>query len=200
MRELDVRAQDFDLRMTLNSGQVFHWEKVGAGFCGAIGDRAAYVEQRDNTLRAKVEDGVVRCRRDKRPGTMARSPTAARAAQLVQNYFALDHPLEEICESFPPDGLMNSARAFCSGLRIIRQPKWECLATFICSSMKQVAHIRQISRALRQHYGRRSMTYGNHVYAFPDAPALARCTEEELRRCGLGYRAKNLLATARLVA
>ncbi|PYI79139.1 MAG: hypothetical protein DMF04_00920, partial [Verrucomicrobia bacterium] len=57
MRELDVRAQDFDLRMTLNSGQVFHWEKVGAGFCGAIGDRAAYVEQRGNSLRAKVEDG-----------------------------------------------------------------------------------------------------------------------------------------------
>src|SRR5947208_245308 len=200
MRGLEIRAHDFDLRMTLNSGQVFHWEKVGAGFCGVIGDRAAYVEQRDNTLRAKVEDGVVRCRRDKRPGTMARSPTAARPAQLVQNYFALDHPLEEICESFPPDALMNSARAFCSGLRIIRQPKWECLATFICSSMKQVAHIRQISRALRQRFGQRKQICGGEVFSFPSPDALARTTERELRKCGLGYRAKNLLATAKRVA
>ena len=199
MRDLEIRAHDFDLRMTLNSGQVFHWEKVGAGFCGVIGDRAAYVEQRDNTLRAKVEDGVVRCRRDKRPGTMARSPTAARAAQLVQNYFALDHPLEEICESFPPDALMNSARAFCSGLRIIRQPKWECLATFICSSMKQVAHIRQISRALRQRFGEKKQIREHDVFSFPSVGRLARRSETELLQCGLGYRAKNLLATARRI-
>ena len=48
---------------------------------------------------------------------------------------------------------MQEASAFCRGLRIIRQPRWECLATFITSSMKQVAHIRQISRALRERFG-----------------------------------------------
>ena len=48
---------------------------------------------------------------------------------------------------------MNAARVYCHGLRIIRQPKWECLATFICSSMKQIAHIRQISQALRRRFG-----------------------------------------------
>src|SRR4051794_17801163 len=196
MRELDVRAQDFDLRMTLNSGQVFHWEKVGAGFCGAIGDRAAYVEQRGNSLRAKVEDGVLRSRRNKGPGRMAGSLTAATAAQLVQNYFALDHRLGEICESFPSDPLMNSAREFCSGLRIIRQPKWECLATFICSSMKQVAHIRQISEALRRRFGGERRMGDHVVHTFPEAQALAGATEADLRECGLGYRAKNLHQTA----
>src|SRR3954467_2293211 len=200
MRELDVRAQDFDLRMTLNSGQVFHWEKVGAGFCGAIGDRAAYVEQRGNSLRAKVEDGVLRSRRNKGPGRMAGSLTAATAAQLVQNYFALDHRLGEICESFPSDPLMNSAREFCSGLRIIRQPKWECLATFICSSMKQVAHIRQISLALRERFGAQRRI-GTHIaYTFPSPRRLARASEKELLECKLGYRAKNLRETARLVS
>jgi len=49
------------------------------------------------------------------------------------------------CASFPDDPIMNDARDFCRGLRIVRQPKWECLATFICSSMNKVAHIRQIS-------------------------------------------------------
>jgi N-glycosylase/DNA lyase len=121
-------------------------------------------------------------------------------SKIVTRYFALDHPLEEICASFPRDPVMDAARDFCRGLRIIRQPQWECLATFICSSMKQVAHIRQISRALRQRFGQRKQICGGEVFSFPSPDALARTTERELRKCGLGYRAKNLLATAKHVA
>ena len=33
-----ITARDFDLEKTLNSGQVFHWEKHGKGFVGTIGD------------------------------------------------------------------------------------------------------------------------------------------------------------------
>jgi N-glycosylase/DNA lyase len=40
----------------------------------------------------------------------------------------------------------------------------------------------------------------NHVYAFPGAERLAAASEDQLRACALGYRAKNLRATARLVA
>ena len=116
------------------------------------------------------------------------------------HYFALDHPLAEICASFPDDPAMNAARLFCRGLRIIRQPKWECLATFICSSMKQVAHIRQISLALRRRFGDRRKVGDHVVYTFPPAQRIARATENDLRECALGYRAKNLLATARLVS
>jgi len=96
--------------------------------------------------------------------------------------------------------LMNAARDFCRGLRIIRQPKWECLATFICSSMKQVAHIRQISAALRTRFGERR-EIGNHVvYTFPHAQHIAHASKTGLRECKLGYRAKNLCATAQLVS
>ena len=202
MKLIEIAAPDFDLAMTLDSGQVFHWEKVGNGFVGTIGEEPVYVEQRGKILR--VSRG---------------------ARELVGNYFALDHPLAEICASFPDDPIMNTARKFCRGLRIIRQPIWECLATFICSSMKQVAHIRQISQALRKRFGdRRKIDNGasgsratwtgkpsrvndagdesiNHVvHTFPSPQRLAQSSEKELRECALGYRARNLLATARLVA
>ena len=42
---IEIPAPDFDLAMTLDSGQVFHWEKIGDGFVGTIGERAVYVEQ-----------------------------------------------------------------------------------------------------------------------------------------------------------
>ena len=95
---------------------------------------------------------------------------------------------------------MNAARNFCHGLRIIRQPKWECLATFICSSMKQVAHIRQISLALRKRFGEQRRIADQLVYTFASQRRVAQASEKELRDCKLGYRAKNLRATARLVS
>ena len=81
----------------------------------------------------------------------------------------------------------------------MRQPTWECLATFICSSMKQVMHIRQISRGLRQRFGERKEICGYELFSFPSQDRLARTNEIELRKCGLGYRAGNLLATAKRI-
>jgi N-glycosylase/DNA lyase len=177
MRLKELEAPDFDLPRTLDSGQVFHWEKCGDGYAGAIGAEGVYVEQRRNRLFF-----------------------AGTTAEVIGNYFALDHPLAEICRSFPDDPAMRAASDFCRGLRIMRQPRWECLATFITSSMKQVAHIRQISQTLRTRYGKRQRVIDCEVNSFPTPARIAKLTEQELRACALGYRAKNLLATARLVA
>jgi N-glycosylase/DNA lyase len=188
MKFTKIRAPDFDLEKTLDSGQVFHWQKVGDGFVGTIGDFPVCVEQDNEMLKVRF-GGPPKPRREPRvfPGIVAR-------------YFALDHPLAEICDSFPKDPVMNAAHDFCLGLRIIRQPKWECLATFICSSMKQVAHIRQISLALRKRFGEQRKIGDQLVYSFPPAHRLARASEKKLGDCKLGYRARNLRATARLVS
>ena len=192
MKLVEISSPDFDLAMTLDSGQVFHWEKIGNGFVGAITDYVVHVEQHADVLKVKMEAGA--------PATPGSRELARPVAELVKHYFALDHPLAAICASFPNDPIMNAARQFCRGLRIIRQPKWECLATFICSSMKQVAHIRQISLALRRRFGDRRKVGDHVVYTFPPAQRIARATENDLRECALGYRAKNLLATARFVS
>jgi N-glycosylase/DNA lyase len=186
-KTIEIAAREFDLQKSLDSGQVFHWQKIDNGFVGAIGNCAVHVEQQDHILRAAFACKLSRANR-------------SGFKQLLRNYFALDHPLAEICGSFPNDPAMNAARSFCHGLRIIRQPKWECLATFICSSMKQVAHIRQISLALRKRFGEVRPIGQLFVHTFPSAERLAASSEVELRECALGYRAKNLLGAARLVA
>lgn len=177
MRLKEIAATDFDLARTLDSGQVFHWEKFGGGYAGTIDSNGVYAEQRRNRLFFT--------------GT---------SAKIIGNYFALDHPLAEIRGSFPNDPAMSAARDFCGGLRIIRQPRWECLATFITSSMKQVAHIRQISRTLRERYGEGRRVFDCEVRTFPPANRIAELTEHDLRACALGYRAKNLLATANFIS
>ncbi len=172
-----LAVEDFDLASTLECGQVFHWRREGPGWLGVIGEQAIYVEQRDGKLHLPK-------------GT----------EKLVRHYFALDHPLAEICATFPDDPAMRAAREFCRGMRIVRQPAWECIATFITSSMKQVAHIAQISQTLRRRYGKRVEWKGCELFTYPTPEALARLREEDLRACALGYRAKNLLGAARMIA
>ena len=200
MKFTKIRAPDFDLEKTLNSGQVFHWQKVGDGFVGTIGDLPVHVKQRGCTLRVEMEGRAPATPGSGRADNPGSQELAPPWVKIVARYFALDHPLAEICESFPKDPVMNAARDFCRGLRIIRQPKWECLATFICSSMKQVAHIRQISLALRKRFGEQRRIGDHLVYTFASPLRLALASEKDLRDCKLGYRTKNLRKTARLVS
>lgn len=169
-------ARDFNLFLTLNSGQVFHWTEVDGWWDGVIGDRHCAVRLVGDQLEIR---GDV-------------------PASEVAQYFALDHPMDSIIASFPKDPFSQSALVACRGLRIIRQPEWECLATFITSSMKQVAHIRQMSLAIRSRYG--MAVPGSTLNAYPAPEILSALDEHALRDCALGFRAKSLLGAARHVA
>ena len=166
----------FSLDVTLKSGQLFHWEEVEhegiAGFAGCIGDApVTWIGQKDDstvlTLRGHED----------------------RAAR----YFGLDQSISDIHATFPQDDpILTRAIAYCPGIRVARQPVWECLATFITSSLKQVAHIRGISMTLRQRYGQGYAFGGREFFAYPDPAALAAAGESALRECALGYRAKSI--------
>jgi N-glycosylase/DNA lyase len=169
-----LAAPEFDLRLTLASGQVFHWTEVGGWWTGLID--ASPVKLRAVPGGLEIERG---------------------SAKAVARYFALDHPLPEIYATFPRDEFSQAALVACRGLRIIRQPRWECLATFLTSAMKQVSHIRAMSLALRARFG--EAVGGSAVAAYPAPAVLARADEKQLRECGLGFRAPHLLATARCI-
>lgn len=169
----DLPAPEFDLQRTLESGQIFHAMPLGSGWQVLVDHAPLYAEQHGAHLRVS-------------------------SVPLARRYFALDHPLEEIYASFPSDDFSRAALAACRGLRILRQPFWECLATFITSPMKKVAHIRQISLHLRELYG--DAVPGSLIHAYPAPERLASASEEDLRACRLGFRAKGLLGTARAVA
>lgn len=175
-----LHVSGFDLAATLDSGQVFHWHRDGAIFSGLIGDTPVRLEQpRPDTLLIHEGDPA-----------------------LVSRYLALDHDLKAMHRTMPQDDAhLLRALQFAPGIRILRQPQWECLATFITSSLKQVAHIRQISLTLRGRFGQPvTDAAGIKHGSYPTPEALAAAGEPALRQCGLGYRAKFLHQTATLIA
>lgn len=172
----DLAAPEFHLHRTLHSGQIFHAMPVGEGWQVLMDDIPVYLTQ-PAPDRLLVEAG---------------------REELAARYLALDHPLEAIYAAFPTDDFSQAALGSCRGLRVMRQPYWECLATFITSPMKRVEHIRQISLTLRERYGRKIPA--SLISAYPTPERLAMVSEEDLRSCGLGFRARSLLRAARQVA
>jgi N-glycosylase/DNA lyase len=171
---------DFDLAATLGSGQVFHWHREGDLFTGLIGQECIQFSQPSPDILLVSPDKV----------------------EIISRYLALDHDLSRIRRTLPKrDQHLQRALKFSPGLRILRQPQWECLATFITSSLKQVAHIRQISLLLRERFGESiAAPDGTKLPAYPTPQALAEAGEQALRGCGLGYRAKFLHQTASRIA
>jgi N-glycosylase/DNA lyase len=117
-------------------------------------------------------------------------------------YLQIEIDLEPILESFPKDSPMSAATAACRGLRLLRQEPWECLASFILSSTKQIVQIQQIIALLCERFGERipAPTPYAPAYAFPTAARLAEATEADLRGCKMGFRAPYLLETALIIA
>jgi len=119
----------------------------------------------------------------------------------LTNYLQLEVTLAEIIRSFPDHLAMHAAVSSCRGLRLLRQDPWECLASFILSSTKQIVQIQQIIALLTQRYGTQIAIPIGHppINSFPSPVRIAVLTEQELRSCKMGFRAPYLLATARRI-
>lgn len=173
-------VRDYDLAATLTSGQAFRWREREGGWEGIIKNR--WVRLRP------CDDGIA-----------AETATAHRDWSWLSDYLQINLDLNSILLTFPDDEPMRAAIAACRGLRLLRQDPWECLASFILSSTKQIVQIQQIVGLLCERFGTQVVTLPGRepAHSFPTAKRLAAATETELRACKMGFRAPNLLAAAR---
>lgn len=181
--ETRLPACDYDLAATMTSGQVFAWERVADDWVSVVSGRWV-------TLRQESEAIVVRTAEPQREWSWL--------AEFLQS----DVELRAVLATFPKDDPhLSTAVAAGRGLRLLRQDPWECLASFILSSTKQIVQIRQIVRTLSERYGERVTVPAGEppAFAFPTAQRIAALTEAELRECKMGFRAPYLLGTARRI-
>lgn len=176
-------VRDYDLAATLDSGQVFRWRPYAGGWEGIVAGRWVRLTAGPDGLTAET------C-----------VPPADWA--WLGRWLRVEDDLAAILATLPDDPPLRAAVAAWRGLRLLRQEPWECLASFLLSSTKQIVHIRRIVAAVCQRFGEPvPVPPGREPgYAFPPAARLAACTEAELRACGMGFRAPYLRETARRVA
>lgn len=180
---------DYDLKATLTSGQAFRWKSRDGWWEGVIGSR--WVRLRQSADQIFVETA-----------TPVSDSAPERGWSWLGHYLQLDVDLHEVIATFPDDAPMRVALESCRGLRLLRQDPWECLASFILSSTKQIVQIQQIVALLCQRFGEPVAVPPGHatVFAFPDFVRIAQVSEAELRDCKMGFRAPYLLGTAKMLA
>jgi N-glycosylase/DNA lyase len=179
-KSFDIR--DYDLSATLSSGQAFRWQCHDGNWIGVIGNHWVRLRADEFSISANAAEPISDW-------------------TWLTDYLQLDLDLSVVLSKFPDDEPMRAATTACRGLRLLRQDPWECLASFILSSTKQIVQIQQIITLLCERFGEplpSGPTYGP-AYAFPTPARLARCSETELRACKMGFRAPYFLKTARLI-
>jgi N-glycosylase/DNA lyase len=132
--EVFLPVRNYDLAATLDSGQSFRWQPGNDSWVGVIGQRWVRLTQRRDGLRAETAGPVADW-------------------QWLRDYLQTKTDLAAVLKTFPDDTPMCDAVAACRGLRVLRQDPWECLASFILSSTKQIVQIRQIVALLCKRFG-----------------------------------------------
>ncbi len=108
------------------------------------------------------------------------------------NYFDLDTDYGAIKESIKSLPYMADAVRYGSGIRILRQDKWEMLISFIISANNHIPRIKAIIERLCNALGKDMGDY----HAFPTPQAMASEGVDFYKNIGAGYRDKYLLDTA----
>ena len=158
--------QQFSLDRSLGCGQVFRWDQTGDGWWyGVIGDRVIRIRQEGRQI---IYHGA--------PGS------------FIKKYFSLDLDLRSILTSIDHDPVIHNAIRHNTGLRIIRQPKWECLISYICSTNSNIPTIRRRIASIAERVGNTLALEGKTYFAFPEPSSISCRGFEDLTECRLGYR------------
>src|SRR3954453_11504233 len=159
-------VRDYDRDATLSSGQAFRWHPQSGIWTGVVADRWVSLRSEVGSITAQTAEAV------------------SNWAWLC-NYLQIDLDLNGVLRSFPDDEPMRAAVEHCRGLRLLRQDPWECLASFILSSTKQIVQIQQIVALLCERFGDPLIVPSGHApaFSFPSADRLSQASEAELRAC-----------------
>jgi N-glycosylase/DNA lyase len=169
----------FDPVVSINSGQVFLWEKHGDSWYGIHGERVIKFTRQDGHIEftSFPEDRL-----------------------CDQRMFRLGDDIKAILGEISRDPLVSRLVKAYPGLRLMRQEPHQCLFSFACATNTNIPMIRRMLNSMTRKFGRVTKVDGIEFHTFPSATDINRASIDELRACGLGYRAKAIKAAAHAIA
>src|SRR6202012_3226172 len=96
--EILLPARDYDLAATLDSGQVFSWQRENDSWIGVVGKNFVRLTQMENGIRAEAS-------------------VAQKNWDWIREFLQTETELATILKTFPDDAPMRAAVASCHGLR-----------------------------------------------------------------------------------
>jgi len=172
-----LRVKNFSLVDTLGCGQTFCWVKEGEGYINADIGQVVYVEQRGDRLFYESSDSSVD----------------------LASMFRLKDPLDQIHREIIRDGIMRKSIDFAPNLRVINDPFFPCLVSFLCSVWKNVPAIQGMTNAIREKWGPTYEFRGEVYHGMPSLEQLSRASSSDLRQMGLAWRGDFIVRSTKAI-
>lgn len=162
----------------MDSAQCFHWVEKDGCFGAVIDGKPVWIWQEDGCVYS--DDGA--------------------DVEAIRHYLDLERDYSGIADEYARFEKACEVVRLYPGLRVLNQPVWETVISFIISANNNVGRIRGLVMKVLTGYGIKHETERGELYEFPSAQILSRCSVEELHGLGMGYRDKYIVETSKAVA
>lgn len=174
---MKLKREHFDPVHTFECGQCFRWERIENDYIGVV----------DGVL-LKVFESM---------GDYEVVVLAGEPRFDLAHYFDEQMPFSKMKETLSrKDHWLEKAVGYGRGIRLLNQPPFETLISYIISSNNNIPKIKMAVEALSCAFGEPLAMYaGKMYYAFPTPEALFEVSLEALKVKGMGYRNKAIYET-----
>ena len=157
---------------SINSGQVFLWEKKDQFWYGINGQDVLCVSK----------NGVISSYKNQKIDFFRKKDNF----DLILLSISKDKKVREAIKKFP-------------GLRILRQDPFQCLISFIISANNNITKIKNNLENMTKSYGKKVKYKNQEFFLFPKPKTLAELKINEIKDLGVGYRAEFIKKAAEMV-
>ena len=161
-----------DVDNSINSGQVFLWEKDGTDWYGINGQDILKINK----------NGVIKSIRNSKT-----------------DFFRNNDNMQEIIKSISKDKTVKKAVKEYEGLRIFKQDPFQCMISFIISSNSNIQKIKSSLEKITRKFGTKVKIEGKEFFVFPKPEKIGNASINEIKACGVGYRASFVKEAAKMV-
>lgn len=180
-----ISMDNFNLKQIAESGQCFRWkqlDKEGRCFKFISGSRSIAIHQHGDNMFDFY------CNEEEFTDTW------------IKYFDICGTDYGAICRKMEAyGGLLEEAAKEGAGIRILRQDPWEMLITFLTAQNINIPRATTLIEKLCDKYGQK-MERDPLCMTFPSPDSLAAAKPEDLRELGFGYRDKQIITAARIVA
>jgi len=106
------------------------------------------------------------------------------------DFFRKKDDIEKIIKSISKDSVTKKAVKQYLGLRILEQDPFQCLISFITSSNSNIQKIKNNLEKISKKFGTKIKFENQEFFLFPEPKKLAKASINEIKSCGVGYRAQ----------
>ena len=177
-------VKNFNPKHIFECGQCFRWnrveENVETKFRGVVHGKVITVSLEGNDV-------------------ILENVTLPEFHDHFKEYFDWNRDYDKVKQKLKKDPLMKEAMAFGYGIRILNQEPFETLISFILSANNIIPKIKNGVRKISLNYGKEISYQGETYYAFPTPEELSVASEDDLRALGVGFRAKYIYETTKMI-